>query len=140
MQCKYYQILLGGICEWSLWRVGRFIEVVFQTGSTVYSESLFNTLYIKQMLKKFPSDKINGTKNVFFFFFRELQLTTVFLLLIRDSYMSWSSKFISLKACVGFSTFDFVSFLLKLIFLFNKNTTKFFCSTKTFKSYNPFQN
>ena len=35
MQCKYYQILLGRTCEWSLWRVGRFIEVVFKTGSTV---------------------------------------------------------------------------------------------------------
>ena len=36
------------------------------------------------MLKKFPSDKINGTKNALFFF-RELQLITV-LLSIRNSY------------------------------------------------------
>ena len=36
MQCKYYQILLGQTCEWSLWRGGRFIEVVFKTGSTVH--------------------------------------------------------------------------------------------------------
>ena len=38
------------------------------------------------MLKKFPTDKINGTKNAFFFL-RELQLIAV-LLLIYDSYMS----------------------------------------------------
>ena len=39
-----------------------------------------------QILKKFPSDKINGTKNSLFFF-GELQLSTV-LLVICDSYMS----------------------------------------------------
>ena len=36
----------------------------------VYSESVFNTLYIEKkhkMLKKFPSDKIKGTKNTIFF-------------------------------------------------------------------------
>ena len=37
MQCKYYQKLLGWTCEWSLRRGGRFIEVVFKTGSTVSS-------------------------------------------------------------------------------------------------------
>ena len=38
----------------------------------VYSESVFNTLYIKlkQMLKEFPSDKIDGTKNTLFFLWR----------------------------------------------------------------------
>ena len=45
------------------------------------------------------------------FFFRELQLITV-LILIRDSYMSWSTSFDSLKVCVGVSIFDFLSFLL----------------------------
>ena len=53
------------------------------------------------------------------FFFRELQLITV-LLLICDSYMSWSTSFVSLKLRVGFSIFHSVSFLLKFIFLFNK--------------------
>ena len=71
-----------------------------------------------QILQKFPSDKINVTKNAFFFF-HELQLITV-LLLICNSYTSWSTWFISLKLCVGFSIFDSVSFLLKFIFLFNK--------------------
>ena len=53
------------------------------------------------------------------FFFRELHLTTV-LLLICDSYMSWNTRFVSQKQCVGFSIFDSVSLLLKFIFLFNK--------------------
>ena len=70
------------------------------------------------MLKKFPSDKINGRK-MLFFFFRELQLITV-LLLIYGSYMNRSTRFVALKLCVGFSIFDSVSFLLKFIFLFNK--------------------
>ena len=41
-----------------------------------------------QILKKLPLDKRNGTKMVSFFF-HELQLTTV-LLLVCNSYMSWS--------------------------------------------------
>ena len=48
------------------------------------------------MLKKFPLDKINGTKNALFFFFRELQLITV-LFLICDSYMKCGTRLISLK-------------------------------------------
>ena len=52
------------------------------------------------------------------FFFRELQLITV-LLLIWDSYVSWSTRFVSLKLYVGFSISKSVSFLLKLIFVFN---------------------
>ena len=55
-----------------------------------------------------------------YFFFHEPQLITV-LLLTWDSYMSWSTRFASLKLSVGFCIFDFwFSFLLKLIFLFNK--------------------
>ena len=86
----------------------------------LYFESVFNTLYIekKQMLQKFSSDKINRTENALFFF-HDLQFITV-LLLICDSYMSWSTRFVSVKLCLGFSIFDSVSFLLKLIFLFNK--------------------
>ena len=55
-----------------------------------------------------------------YFLFHEPQLITV-LLLTWDSYMSWSTRFASLKLSVGFCIFDFwFSFLLKLIFLFNK--------------------
>ena len=48
-----------------------------------------------QMLNKFPSDKIN-IQNMSSFFFRKPQPITV-LLLICDSYMSWSLRFVSLK-------------------------------------------
>ena len=56
------------------------------------------------------------------YFFRELQLVTVFLL-IRGSYMSWNTRFVSLNLCLGFSIFDSVLFLIKFIFLFNKMQT-----------------
>ena len=62
----------------------------FDTLKHAYSENVFDTLCIEikpRMLKKFPSDKINGTKIISSFFFRELQLITA-LLLICDSYMS----------------------------------------------------
>ena len=71
-----------------------------------------------QILNKFHLDKINGTKMPSFFF-RELQLITV-LLLNCDSYMSWSTRFVSLKPCGVFSISDSFSFLLKIVFLFNK--------------------
>ena len=61
---------------------------------------------------------MNGTKNALFSF-RELQLITV-LVLIYDSYMSWSTRFVTLKLCVGFSISDSVLYLLKFLFLFNK--------------------
>ena len=68
------------------------------------------------------------------FFFHELQLITV-LLLICDSYMSSSTRFVSPKLCVGFSIFNSVSFLLKF----------YFCLTKcmhslTLNRHNSFQN
>ena len=70
-----------------------------------------------QMLNKFLSGKtIQKTSS---FFFREIQLNTVFLL-ICGSYMSWITRFVSLKLCLGFPIFDSVSFLLKFIFLINK--------------------
>ena len=54
------------------------------------------------------------------FFFRELQLITV-LLLICDSSISGSTRFVSRKLCAGLSIFDSViSFLLRIIFLFYK--------------------
>ena len=71
-----------------------------------------------QILKRFLSDKINGTKMPSFFF-RKPRLITV-LLLICYSYVSWSTRFVSLKLRVQFSIFDSVLFLLKFIFWFNK--------------------
>ena len=69
------------------------------------------------MLKKLSLDKISRKKIPFLF--GELQLITV-LLLICNSYMSCSTRFVSLKLYVGFSIFNFVLFLLKFIFMFNK--------------------
>ena len=68
------------------------------------------------------------------FFFHELQLITV-LLLICDSYMRSSTRFVSPKLCVRFSIFNSVSFLLKI----------YFCLTKcmhslTLNRHNSFQN
>ena len=67
----------------------------------------YTTLYIeiKQMLKKFLRTKQTVQK----------------MILICDSYMSWSTRFVSLKLCVEFSIFDSVSFLLKFIFFFQRN-------------------
>ena len=58
------------------------------------------------------------------FFFRKLQLNTV-VILIRSSHTSWSTRLISLKLCVRFSIFDYVSFLLKFMFLFYKKDRLF---------------
>ena len=48
--------------------------------------------------------------------------------------MSWSTKFIFLELCVGFSIFDSVVFLLKFIFLFNKKHGLFDFKTSKFLS------
>ena len=85
------------------------------------------------MLKQFISNKINvARKNPFFFC--EFQLITN-LLLTRNFYTSWSTRFISLKLCVGFSIFDSVSFLLKFIFCLTKSM-----DSLTLKRHNSFQN
>ena len=76
------------------------------------------------MLQKFHSDKINGTKNALFFLSRAL--TNQFTINSRF-YYELKHMFISLKLCVGFFIFDFVSFLLS-IFLFNKKHGLFWLS------------
>ena len=69
-----------------------------------------------------------------YFFFRELQIITVFLL-IRSFYTNWNTWLIFLKLWVGFSIFVFVSFLLNFIFLFTKSM-----DSLTLKLHNSFQN
>ena len=78
----------------------------------------------KTSVKEIRSDKISGTKNA---------LITV-LFLICDSYMSWSTRFVSLKLCVGFSFFNSVPFLLKFRFLFKKMHGLFDYKTSWFLS------
>ena len=86
----------------------------------IYSENLFNSLCMKmQTLLKIPYDKINVSQKMHSFFFHNLQLITV-LILIRDSYVSWSTSLISWKTCVTFSIFNSILSLLKFIFLCNK--------------------
>ena len=85
------------------------------------SESLFDISYTEikhKWRKKFPLDKIDVTKNVLFLLYQLQHIT--FLLLVFDSYTSWSTGFICLKYSMGFYIFDFASFFLKFIFLFNK--------------------
>ena len=70
-----------------------------------------------QMLQKLSFGENKMLQKTYSVFFRELQLITVLL-------MSWSSRFVSLKACVSFSIIDSVSLLLKL----------YFCSIKSVES------
>ena len=72
-----------------------------------------------QMLKKFDSDKINGTKNCPVFLFCKLKFFPT-LPLIYNSYMSWITRLASLKLCKGFFIFDSISILLKFIFFCNE--------------------
>ena len=65
------------------------------------------------MLKKFLSDKINVTKNAFFFLLRALSHHSF-------TFNSQSTGFTSLKLCVGFPIYDFISFLLNFIFLLSR--------------------
>ena len=62
------------------------------------------------------------------FLFWEVQLRTV-LLLIGVSYMCWSTMFISLKVCGGFSIFHSPLFSLKFIFFFEKQHGLFYFKT-----------
>ena len=73
------------------------------------------------MLAKFPSGKISGTKNSLLFLSRAP--THHSLILICNSLMTWSTRFVSLKLCVVFCFFDSVSLLLKE----TRNT--YFCVT-----------
>ena len=61
-----------------------------------------------QILKKSPSNKINGTKKSFFFLLR------------TPTNQSFTFHGFLLKLCAGFPIFDYVPFLLKFLFLFNK--------------------
>ena len=70
------------------------------------------------MLKKFPSDKINGTKNALFFLSRAPTHHS-FPFNLRFLYELKHKVRFSETVC-GISIYDLVSFLLKFIFLFNK--------------------
>ena len=77
--------------------------MLFDIWKYVYSESVFNTLYIDTLYT------IQYTLYSSQFYFQ-------FAILIWAKAQSWSQK----KLCVGFSIFDSASFLLNFVFLFNK--------------------
>ena len=94
--------------------------MIFDMEKYVFFKSVFNTLNddITQMLKKFPSDKINGTKNVLFFLSwapTHHRFTFSLRLLSELKHKVLPSK----TVCEIFD-FESVSLLLKFIFLFNK--------------------
>ena len=95
-------------------------------------ESVFNTLYIKKMqiLRKFLRIK-KTVQKMPSFFFRELQLIAV-LLLICNSYIHLS------KTVCGIFHFQFPFVLLKFIFSFSKMHEVF--KYLTLKRHNSFQN
>ena len=71
-----------------------------------------------KMLKEFSSDKTKGTKNALFFLswpstHHSYTFNLQFLYELKH-------KVLFLKLCAGFSIFDAVALLLKLIFFFNK--------------------
>ena len=92
--------------------------------------------YKIQMLKKISSGQNKRYKKRHSFFFRELQLIPL-LLLISNSYTSWSIWFISLKLWVRFFIFNSILFLLNLILLFSKKHGLF--DFLTLKRHNSFQ-
>ena len=88
-----------------------------------------------QMLKTFPSEKINGTQTAFFFFY-ELQLITV-LFLICNSYMSWSTRFVSKSVC-GIFHFRFRFVFIKAYIFFSTKWMDFLILKRhnSFQKYN----
>ena len=104
---------------------------------SIYILKAYSINYILRkntILKAFPLDKINGTKNAFFFF-REHQLVTV-LLLICVFYMSWNIRFVSIQNLVwGFQ------FLIPFLFYWSLYFTSAKCmDSLTLKGHNSFQN
>ena len=83
------------------------------------------------MLRKFPSGKINGAKNALFFL--SLAPTHRNLTFNLRCSRCWSTMFVSLKLCVGFSILD-SDFFLKFIFCLTK-----FMDSLTLNIKNPFK-
>ena len=90
--------------------------------------SIHYTLRWNKNLRKISFGQNKQYKKCFFFF-RKLQLITV-LLLICDSYMSWSTEFVSLKLCAGFSIIGSIPLLFFYIF-----SCLDFCATKCMNSF-----
>ena len=91
--------------------------ILFDMQKYVYSENVFNTLYIEIKHKSWKNalrTKLTVQKMPSLFF-PELQLITV-LLLICDFSMGWGARFVSLKLC-GIFHFRF-SFVFVKVYIF----------------------
>ena len=102
--------------------------------SYVYSESVFNALYIEakhKYLKNFLWTKWMVPKKLFF---RIVPTHHSFTFNLWLFYEPKYIRLISLKLCVEFSIFDSISFLLKFIFLVNKMYGLFNLKTSQFLS------
>ena len=101
----------------------------------IYSDSLFNTLYseIKHKFLKKISFGQNKRHDKAFFFLSELQLITI-LLLICNSYTSWSTRFISLNCMQGFLFSISSRFYWSLYFFSTKSTDNLFKASQSFQN------
>ena len=97
----------------------------------MYSESLFNTNNKTQIIKKFPSDKINITKMYPFFL---LRAPTHYSFTFNSRFLYELKHKVHISKSVGFSIFHSVSFLLKVICLFNKKHVTFDFKTPLYLS------
>ena len=121
---KVYDVMLFWYVKVCIfWKCIQYVEI-----------NIMYTLRQKVNVKKISFGQNKRYKKCTLFFFRELQLISV-LLLICDSYMSWSTSLVFLKLWVGFSIFDSVSFLLKFIFFSTKCM-----DSLTLKHHTSFQN
>ena len=114
--------------------LGAFKYLAFLTFSLLYCERLLYTLYTKSKYKCWKISSVTKTlQKMHLFFFRELRLITV-LLLIHKSYTGWSTSFIHVKQW-------YFPFSIPPCFFLSL----YFCSAKrrgslTLKCYNSFQN
>ena len=90
------------------------------------------TLRLNTNVKKISSVRNKCYKKCPFFFFRELQFITV-LFLIYDSYMSWSTRFVSETVC-GILHFLFRFVFIK-VYIFGRQNAY----SLTLKLHNSFQ-
>ena len=100
------------------------INVLWFVKVYLYSESSFNTLYIywdKKNVKKVSFGQNKRYKKCCLFSFASSS-SSQFYFLFRDSYMSWHTRFSHSKiVCLGFSIFDLILPLLKIIFCLTKS-------------------
>ena len=94
-------------------------EGIFQLKDTLKPFRIKKQKWDKTNLKINSFGQNKRYKKMLSFFFYELQLITI-LLLINNSYMSWSTRFISLKLC-GIFYFRFRSVFIEVYIFVQQN-------------------